>query len=117
MQQNLINLAIALGESRIEHDRKLLLCDEGIIAAKECIRSQASFESATAQFESARSMLLLFGVEPEVVDAIVAQKKIRSEFEVRTPVAGVLSHVGVQVGQSVDRITSYNVCYTKLLRY
>ncbi len=47
-------------------------------------------------------MLLLFGVEPEVVDAIVAQKKIRSEFEVRTPVAGVLSHVGVQVGQSVD---------------
>ncbi len=48
MQQNLINLAIALNESRIEHDRKLLLCNEGIIAAKECIRSQASFESATS---------------------------------------------------------------------
>jgi multidrug efflux pump subunit AcrA (membrane-fusion protein) len=102
MQQNMINHSIALSEVTQEHERKTLLCSEGIIPAKECIRSKASYESTLAQFQSAKSMLLLFGVDESFVDKIEKTKTMQRNFEVRAPISGVISKMDIQVGQSVS---------------
>ncbi|MEA1918550.1 MAG: efflux RND transporter periplasmic adaptor subunit [Campylobacterota bacterium] len=102
MQQNMINHSIALNEATLENERKMLLCNEGIIPTKECIRSNASYESALAQFQSAKSMLFLFGVDEKFINTIEKSKAMQRDFEVRAPVSGVISKMDIQVGQSVN---------------
>ncbi len=102
MQQNLINHSISLHEVTLEHERKTLLCNEGIIPAKECIRSKSSYGSKLAQFQSAKSMLFLFGVDEKLIDKIEKTKTIQRNFEVRAPISGLISKMDIQVGQSVN---------------
>lgn len=113
MQQNLINQSILLHEVSLENERKILLCDEGIIPKKECIRSQASYESTLAQFQSAKSSLLLFGIDEVFVEKIEKSKIIEREFEIRAPISGLLYEMDVQVGQSVEASEPLFTIYAK----
>jgi len=113
MQQNLINQSISLHEVSLENERKILLCAEGIIPKKECIRSQASYESTLAQFQSAKSSLLLFGIDEAFVEGIEKSKIIQREFEIRAPVSGLLYEMDIQVGQSVEASVPLFTIYAK----
>ena len=113
MQQNLINQSILLHEVSLENERKILLCAEGIIPKKECIRSRSSYESRLAQFQSAKSSLLLFGISEKLVDKIEKSKIIQREFEIRAPVSGLLYAMDIQVGQSVEASEPLFTIYAK----
>jgi multidrug efflux pump subunit AcrA (membrane-fusion protein) len=113
MQQNLINRSISLHESTLENERKILLCDEGIIPKKECIRSQSSYESTLAHYQSAKSSLLLFGIDEAFVERIEKSKIIQREFEIRAPISGLLYAMDIQVGQSVEASTVLFTIYAK----
>ncbi|MBN2895449.1 MAG: efflux RND transporter periplasmic adaptor subunit [Campylobacterales bacterium] len=101
-QQHLIERAIEWERSGQEHERKSQLCLEGVIAAKECVYSESERQSAEAQFKSARSMLMLFGVDEAFVAQALKSKTVQSRFGVRAPVAGILSEIHVRLGQSVE---------------
>ncbi len=113
MQQNLINLSILLHEVSLENERKTLLCAEGIIPKKECIRSRSSYESTLAQFQSAKSSLLLFGIDERLIEEIEKSKIIKREFEIRAPASGLLYAMDVQVGQSVEASMPLFTIYAK----
>lgn len=101
-QQHLIERAIEWERSKQEHERKSQLCLEGVIAAKECVYSESERQSAEAQFRSARSMLMLFGVDEAFIAQTVEKKTVQSRFGVRAPVGGILSEIHVRLGQSVE---------------
>ncbi len=102
VQQQLIDRAIERDRSEREHERKSQLCLEGVIAAKECVYSESARQSAEAQFQSARSMLMLFGVDEAFVAQVVLSKTVQSRFGVRAPVEGILSEIHVRLGQSAE---------------
>ncbi len=100
---------VAEGDSLLSlYSPDLLSTQEALLSSArslEAVRKSggagAEVERAQRVLDSARERLLLWGLAPDQVDAVLASGKVQDHVTVRSPLAGTVLEKKVQVGQYV----------------
>ncbi len=90
---------LALAESQLARDRKLH--NEGVIAQRRLLESQASQRELATMVDQRRQLLQLSGFSPADIDALTQSRQLSSSLPVHTPIGGVVLEQMVSTGQSV----------------
>ena len=88
-----------LAESQLARDRKLH--DEGVIAQRRLLESQASQKELATLVEQRYQLLQLSGLSAADIDALTRDRQLSSSLPVRTPIGGVVLEQMVATGESV----------------
>ena len=90
---------LGLAESQLARDRKLH--NDGVIAERRLLESQASQRELATMVDQRRQLLQLSGFSPADIDALTQSRQLSSSLPVHTPIGGVVLEQMVSTGQSV----------------
>lgn len=90
---------LALAESQLARDR--MLHNEGVIAERRLLESQASQKELSTMVDQRRQLLQLSGLSAVDIDVLTKSRQLSSSLPVRTPIGGVVLEQMVSTGQSV----------------
>lgn len=100
-QQEMLDASMEYEYASKEAKRKEILCNEGVIAKKECLMENISLKKATSRLDKAKAMLLSFGVE--------SVSKISPSLEIRSPKDGYILSSNASLGQLVANETIFSI--------
>ena len=90
---------LALAESQLARERKLH--NEGVIAERRLLESQARQQELSTLVDQRRQLLQLSGFSALEIDALTTKRQLSSILPVHTPIGGVVLEQMVSTGQSV----------------
>mgnify|MGYP001113626005 CR=1 FL=1 len=100
-QTNFLESVTRLGLAESELARNRQLHDEGIIAQRRLLESQAKQKELATLVEQRRQMLELAGLSAIDINELTRSRRLSSTLSVRTPIGGVVLQQMVSTGQSV----------------
>jgi RND family efflux transporter MFP subunit len=83
-------------------DQRTALDQQGIIAGKSLLESQALLAESSAALQIARQKLLALGLEEVAIQAVEQRGEPLSSVPIVSPVGGIITHADVRIGQSVS---------------
>ncbi len=83
-------------------DQRVALDQQGIIAGKSLLESQAQLAEVSAALEIARQKLLVLGLDEAAVQQVQQRGEPLTYVPIVSPVGGVITHADVRVGQTVS---------------
>ena len=87
--------------AKAERDRLQGLWKEGVIAESRWLQADAEFKSAAAGLDQRRRQLSLVGFSSAQIDLLETQPGRLAEFELTSPVTGIVLHSDVDTGQTL----------------
>lgn len=100
-QQEMLDASMEYEYTAKESKRKEMLCNEGIIAKKECLVENSSLAKATSRVQKAKAMLLSFGVE--------SVSKISPSLDIKSPKDGYILNSNALLGQFRANETIFSI--------
>ena len=101
-QKNAISSSIDYGDALQTDQRKQMLCDEQIIAKKECIASHSMLLRAQNTLKASKELLRTYGATPKIIDSIIKELKVYSTLTLYSSVDGNIIESNVAIGKSVN---------------
>ncbi|MEJ2005528.1 MAG: efflux RND transporter periplasmic adaptor subunit, partial [Cyclobacteriaceae bacterium] len=89
MQQQYLSVLKRMNYLRDDYERQKTLLDENISSRKSYLKSEAEYNTATAELEGLREKLMMLGINLEKVEA----GKFTSTILLRAPIAGYITEV------------------------
>lgn len=102
VQKQFIADAIELKHHGHIAERKNRLCNEGIIAKKQCHSANAEYQADQVKFEASKELLRGYGASVEVIDNIFDRLEIVQSIQVDSDISGRLLKLNVQTGKSTN---------------
>lgn len=87
--------------AKAERERLQGLWKDGVIAESRWLQADAEFKSAVAALDQRRRQLILAGLSNEQIDKLESHPDQLAEFELTSPVEGVVLHSDVDTGQTL----------------
>jgi RND family efflux transporter MFP subunit len=100
-QSDYLKMAAELEEHHKHHQRATELVEIGAMSREELEDAVSKYKAAQANFSSARQRLMLLGMSPKEVDALLASDQVRSLVYVPAPVSGTVITRSVNPGEVV----------------
>ena len=90
-------------------ERKAKLCQEEIIAQKECLAADAEVKTDKIKLSATKTLLKAYGASESMINRLYKDLVIMPNMELRSPVKGTLVQVNVQPGKSVSPSSAFFV--------
>jgi len=84
------------------NQRKQMLCDEQIIAKKECIASEAALQEAQNRLKAAKELLHAYGASDKQITAITKQYKVYPTLTLYSQASGHIIDLKTGIGSSIE---------------
>lgn len=101
-QKEAIDASIEFSYSQNEANRKSKLCQEQIIAQKECIAADAELQRAKIKLSSATNLLKAYGATEENIQKLLKNSTITPHVQLRSPAEGVIVQTGIELGKNIS---------------
>ncbi|MGD0958725.1 MAG: efflux RND transporter periplasmic adaptor subunit [Methylomonas sp.] len=102
LQREFLTVASELALSELEYNRDTKLLQEGVIADRRWQETQAKHNSKSAQYDSARQMLLIAGMSNAEVNTLAQSRKLNSLLNIHAPAGGVVLERDATLGARLD---------------
>ena len=83
-------------------DQRTTLDQQGVIAGKSLLESQAQLAEVSAALQIARQKLLALGLDEAAVQQVEQRSEPLSYVPIVSPVGGIITHADVRIGQMVS---------------
>ncbi len=101
-QKNAISNSIDYSDALQTDQRKQMLCDEQIIAKKECIASHSMLLRAKNTLKASKELLSAYGATPKIIDSITKNLKVYSTLTLYSSVDGNIIESNAAIGKSLN---------------
>lgn len=101
-QKDAIDAYIEFSHNQNEANRKSKLCQEQIIAEKECIAADAELQRAKVKLSSAKNLLRSYGATEESIQKLINNSTIVPNIELLSPANGVIVQAGIELGKNIS---------------
>ncbi|MCW8954861.1 MAG: efflux RND transporter periplasmic adaptor subunit [Sulfurimonas sp.] len=101
-QRKAIADSIELMHNEYIAERKAKLCEEEIIAQKECLAADAEVKISKIKLSASKTLLKAYGASESMIEKLYADLVIMPNMQLRSPVKGTLLQVNIQPGESVS---------------
>lgn len=101
-QKEAIDAYIEFSHSQNEANRKSKLCQEKIIAEKECIVADSELQRVKIKLSSAKNLLKSYGATEENIQKLTMDSTIIPNIELRSPSNGVIVQTGIWSGKNIS---------------
>lgn len=101
-QKNALDANIEFFYSQNEANRKSKLCQEQIIAEKECIAADAELQRIKAKLSSAKNLLKSYGATDETIQKLTRDSTIVPNIELHSPTNGVIVQTNMKLGKNIS---------------
>jgi len=102
IQQQFIQDSIELKHHKHVAERKNRLCQEEIIAKKECLASNAEYKADKIKFASAKALLRGYGATNKIINDLFRNLKISQTIPLQSSFSGTILKLNVRVGKSTQ---------------
>jgi cobalt-zinc-cadmium efflux system membrane fusion protein len=102
LQLELLQAKVQVELARKLVDQQTALDQQGIIAGKSLLESQARLAEASATQQIFRQKLVAIGIEQEILQRIEEQGERLAYVPIVSPVGGIVTHADVRIGQMVS---------------
>jgi len=93
---------LSLAKSKFIRDKKLY--QEGVIADKRWLQTQANYQVFMAHLYETRQLLAISGFSKQAIADFEKYKKLQSQLVIRAPISGVVLKRYIKSGQRVDAL-------------
>lgn len=102
LQREFLTTASELALSDLEYKRDKNLLDEGVIAERRWQETQAVHSNKSAQFNTAKQLLLMAGMSVAEIKNLADSHQLNSVLNVRAPMSGIVLERMVTVGERLN---------------
>ncbi len=102
IQTDMIDAAMRLKLQKNNYDRALSLNKEGLISQKEFFDAELEYRQAQTRLATLKTKLHILGMQPESIDAVLANGKPQGLFTLTAPVSGSIIQCNAVVGERFD---------------
>ena len=101
-QKNAIANSIELIHDQNEAKRKSQLCEEDIIAKKECITADSKVKADMIKLSASKTLLRAYGANDDMLEAILKKSDIFANIDLVSNIEGTILEVNIQTGKSIS---------------
>ncbi|NOQ29579.1 MAG: HlyD family efflux transporter periplasmic adaptor subunit [Helicobacteraceae bacterium] len=101
-QKQAIADAIKLMHNERIAERKAKLCEDGIIALKECFAADAEVRTDKIKLSASKTLLKAYGASDNMINKLYKDLSIFANMNLRSPVDGTIIQVNIQPGKSIS---------------
>ncbi|MDD2652205.1 MAG: efflux RND transporter periplasmic adaptor subunit [Sulfurimonas sp.] len=101
-QKDAIDAYIEFSHNQNEANRKSKLCQEQIIAEKECIAADAELQRVKVKLSSAKNLLKSYGATDEAIQKLTRDSTIVPNIELYSPANGVIVQTNMELGKNIS---------------
>lgn len=102
LQREFLTAGSELNLSEMEYKRDKKLLQEGVIADRRWQETRAMHNSKSAQFDSARQLLVMAGMSPGEINKLADTHKLNSLLNIHSPISGVVLDRSATLGARLD---------------
>lgn len=101
-QKNAIADSIELIHDQNEAKRKSRLCEDDVIAKKECIAADSKVKADMIKLSASKTLLKAYGANDDMLKAILRESAIFANIDLVSNVEGTILDVNIQTGKSIS---------------
>lgn len=101
-QKKVVSDVIELMHHEHIAERKAKLCQEEVIAQKECYHADAEVKTDKIKLSASKTLLKAYGASDAMLVKLIKELTIFPNMELRSPIDGALLQVNIQPGKSIS---------------